>query len=93
MFCYLEHYGTPKLVEEEELPPLVDANVCRTEFQQFCHLVKDNYQALDFQDLGFVIQGKYSEEFPNLVKLVQIALLLPVSSADCEHGFSTQSKD
>ena len=30
--------------------------------------------------------------FPNLTKLVAIGLLLPMSSVDCERGFSTLSR-
>ena len=43
------------------------------------------------QELWNVIADQYSDEFPELLKLSQIALLIPVTTADCERGFSYQN--
>ena len=38
------------------------------------------------------MSSKLNIMFPNLTKLATIGLLLPVSSVDCERGFSTLSR-
>ena len=42
--------------------------------------------------LWAVISTKYNDQFPELIKLAQIATLIPVSTADCERGFSYQNR-
>lgn len=39
-----------------------------------------------------VLNRKYSEEFPNVVTVIKCCLVIPVSSAQCERGFSTQNR-
>ncbi|KAK3098548.1 hypothetical protein FSP39_020539 [Pinctada imbricata] len=34
----------------------------------------------------------YSEVMPNMAKLLKCCIVLPVSSAQCERGFSTQNR-
>ena len=51
-------------------------------------LVKANYCGLSMRDLWAIISTKYNDQFPELIKLAQIATLIPVSTADCERGLS-----
>ena len=44
------------------------------------------------RDLWVIISTKYNAQFPELIKLAQIATLIPVSTADCERGFSYQNR-
>ena len=84
----LDHYGQDKGV----CPALIDANKCKLELQVLVPLVRDNYSGLPFQELWGKIFDKYCEQFPELLKLAQIAMLLPFSTADCERGFSFQNR-
>ena len=83
----LDHYG-----QEKGVKPLVDPNGCKLEYQLLEPLVKANYCGLSMRDLWAVISTKYNDQFPELIKLAQIATLIPVSTADCERGFSYQNR-
>ena len=84
----LDHYGE----EKGGVKPLVDPNGCKLEYQLLEPLVKANYCGLSMRDLWAVISTKYNDQFPELIKLAQIATLIPVSTADCERGFSYQNR-
>jgi hypothetical protein len=77
-----DHYG-PILTSEED---------CSKEYQSYKRVVHANYSGMSFNDLVFVIGAEYSDQFPNLEKLLRISLLIPVSSVPCERGFSTQNR-
>ncbi|XP_074632698.1 zinc finger protein 862-like [Acropora palmata] len=84
----LDHYGQ----EKGGVKPLVDPNGCKLEYQLLEPLVKANYCGLSMRDLWAVISTKYNDQFPELIKLAQIATLIPVSTADSERGFSYQNR-
>ena len=44
------------------------------------------------RDSWAVISSKYNDQFPELIKLAQIATIIPVSTADCKRGFSYQNR-
>lgn len=35
---------------------------------------------------------QYTDEYPNLVKLASVAVIIPVTSVECERGFSCQNR-
>ncbi|KAK2558920.1 hypothetical protein P5673_018538 [Acropora cervicornis] len=78
----LDHYGQ----EKGGVKPLVDPNGCKLEYQLLEPLVKANYCGLSMRDLWAVISTKYNDQFPELIKLSQIATLIPVSTADTKRG-------
>lgn len=51
----------------------------------------DNYLGLTFEEISQKVITELATEFTNITTLYQIALILPMSSAVCEHGFSTQN--
>ena len=51
-----------------------------------------NYPNVDISALWQLLITKHKDEIPNLAKLANICLLLPVSTACCERGFSTLSR-
>ncbi|XP_064612233.1 uncharacterized protein C17orf113-like, partial [Liolophura sinensis] len=65
---------------------LVSKERMEASFLQFKHLAK-SYQVLSFE----VLIRDFNEEFPDFLLLGKIALVLPVSSAPCERGFSIQN--
>ena len=84
----LDHYGEGK----NGHVPHVDCNACRDEWMLMKQLVSKNYPAMQMRPLWELLYSKYRETFPNLLKLVSAALAIPVTSADCERGFSTQNR-
>ena len=76
-----DHYST-----------LLDVHKCKGQFLQFKYLVKSH--RADYEDFDSFIQlllAEYSNIYPDFALLASIALVIPVSSAPCERGFSQQN--
>eukprot|EP00898_Chlorokybus_atmophyticus_P002886 jgi/Chlat1/3599/Chrsp234S03583 len=85
----LAAFGTDKYVTGETFPAVVDADACRREWPEFKHLL---YSAFEDKGLSETIRvltstQQYMELYPNMTKLGQLALVLPVSTAWSERGF------
>ena len=52
----------------------------------------NNYRECSSQD-AWTIMLQNETLFPNVSKLVKIALLIPINTADCERGFSRPDQD
>ena len=50
-----------------------------------------SYKALTFDQFAKLLITEFEEEYPDFVVLTKIALIIPVSSAPCERGFSVQN--
>ena len=63
------------------------------EWQQFRELVHVNYRGHSLPELTKVVHANpvIKESFPMLSKLLATTLTLPVSTADCERGFSVMN--
>ena len=72
--------------------PLVEHQATLAEWNTFVNVVqaKADLKGKDSRELltALVQQTSLQEIFPNLHKLAVIALVIPMSSADCERGFS-----
>ena len=83
----IDHYGPHSVIDSE---------ITKTEFQTFNSVVAANpdLKQLNMRDLmhHVVKTPEFSAMFPNLFKLAAIGLLLPVTTVDCERGFSTLSR-
>ena len=65
---------------------------CKGQFLQFKHFVVSHKQDYgDFEKFTKLILTDYADVYPDLVLLASIALVIPVSSAPCERGFSQQT--
>ena len=82
----LDHYGTHG----------VDSQATKLEFRTFNSVIASNpglKQLTMRQLMSHVIKTpEFNVMFPNLMKLATIGLLLPMSTVDCERGFSTLSR-
>ena len=80
----LDHYGTHGVV---------DSQATKLEFRTFNSVIASNPRLKQLtmrQLMGHVIKTpECNVTFPNLMKLATIGLLLPMSTVDCERGFST----
>ena len=71
---------------------LVTVERCKGQFLQFKHFVVSHKQDYgDFEKFTKLILTDYADVYPDLVLLAFIALVIPVSSAPCERGFSQQN--
>ena len=62
------------------------------EYKQYKRLVVGSYPSTSFSEICGHMMAKYSDMMPNLAKLLNCCVVLPVSSATCERGFSTQNR-
>ena len=86
----IQHFCTPQSSIECE-PPL-DANELRTEFQTFRPFVVRNFGNVDFDTFAKEFLRDYSDMYPQIAALMNIMLVLPVSSVPCERGFSSANR-
>ena len=57
-------------------------------------LVKSQFQKLDYVNLWqtFITKAPYKDNFKDVLKLVEIVLVLPISAAQCERAVSAQNR-
>ena len=86
-----EHYGTAKETENgRELQPVIHSEETKDEWVVFKQFISQNFQSCTIQTL---FKRVYQSEtvlcqYPNVYKLITLALTMPVSTVDCERGFS-----
>ena len=73
-----DHYN---LINQEEL---------QVEWGILKYLIFNNYKGHSFADLLTAIISR-KDQFPNAISLMEISRILPVSSVECERGFSRQN--
>ncbi|XP_071154595.1 zinc finger protein 862-like [Mytilus edulis] len=65
---------------------------CVSEYRQYKRLVIGNFSNSNLSSCVKSVFRNYHEILPNLVKLLELAILIPISSVPCERGFSTQNR-
>jgi hypothetical protein len=86
-----EHDGSAKVTNDGcELPAALDAVEVKDEWIMFKQLISKNFRSCTIQVLlqRLTVNQTLSLQYPNIMKLLTIALTLPVSTVDCERGFS-----
>ena len=72
--------------------PLVNPADCQKEWRELkSTVVFQKYPRDSFVSLWQMIAKFHRDAFPNLIKLAELALVLPVHTADVERGFSAQN--
>ena len=90
----LNHYGSDKanVVRRRVIPAVVDPMKTKMEWSLLKDVVKEQqYPTGKLSMLWSCIFKFHPDTFPNLLKLVQLALTLPLQTADVERGFSAQN--
>ncbi|XP_061192620.1 uncharacterized protein C17orf113-like [Saccostrea echinata] len=77
-----EHFAIQG-IETEQVP---------MEYKQCKRLVIGSFSTSSLSEVCEKLGSEYEDILPNLIKLVQCCTLLPVNSATCERGFSTQNR-
>ena len=86
-----DHYGQSKTTEAgAEFLPVVDTIKTKDEWVVFRQLMGNNFRTCTLQTMAanLLPSAEVKETYPNLIKLMALALTMPVSTAGCERGFS-----
>ncbi|GJP29101.1 hypothetical protein CLOM_g11293 [Closterium sp. NIES-68] len=77
---------------ENKLPG-VELRAMELELKTFCHIMKTHRKDDDFaQGLANMMKTKdWSKSYPNLMRMWQALAVLPLSTVECERGFSRQN--
>ena len=70
----------------------IDTYECLSEYTQYKRLVKGSYQDRSVLEMTTILKDKYSDELSNMLLLLQACVVIPMTSAKCERGFSTQNR-
>ena len=70
---------------------LLDVNRCKGQFLQFKHFVASYKNVHNFDKFVELLLDDYSDIYPDFAILASVAVIIPVSSAPCERGFSHQN--
>lgn len=90
----LEHYGKEAVNVGKTVtrPALIDPVQCKQEWQLAKGIVMEQMYPRDStRKLLQVLYTHHKESLPSLMKLAELALIMPYQTADCERGFSVQN--
>lgn len=89
----IQHFAVQRPMKSgEAVQPVIDSATTRVEWRLAKTVVKENnYPTGKISVIWKVLNDHHSGTFPNLLKLAKIALVTPLSTADCERGFSNQN--
>ena len=59
-----------------------------------CSLLMHAHRTIGLADFckTLLTSSQYMQDYPNLAKLAHVALIIPVTSVECERGFSCQNR-
>ncbi|GJP50675.1 hypothetical protein CLOM_g9812 [Closterium sp. NIES-68] len=71
----------------------VNQRAAELELRTFCHIMKNHRADDDFsQGLAVMLKTRdWPKSYPNLMRLWQAMAVLPLSTVECERGFSRQN--
>ena len=78
------------LLDKYEKSLKLDRDDCVSEYKQYRRLVLGSYSTLNLSACVEAMFRNYQQIIPNVCKLLEVAVLIPMSSVPCERGFSTQ---
>ena len=79
------------LLDKYEKSLKLDRDDCVSEYKQYRRLVLGRYSTLNLSACVEAMFRNYQQIIPNVCKLLEVAVLIPMSSVPCERGFSTQN--
>jgi hypothetical protein len=86
----IAHYGQSTVADRS---PYVDGEKLKREWKD-CSLMMHSDRSLSLADFCklLISTPQYVEDYANMTKLAYIALIIPVTSVECERGFSMQNR-
>ena len=86
------HYGNTVTNDEVVSQPLIDPVKCIEEWSLAKRIIlSQSYPRDKTATLWKLMFEFHSDALPNLIKLAELALIMPYQTADCERGFSCQN--
>ena len=88
------HYGESKETDDGvELEPVLNGEVLKEEWVLFKQMMSKNFNNSSIQGMAkkLLSSSEMQEQVPQMLKLLTLALTVPISSVDCEQGFSKQN--
>jgi len=83
--------SSKRIIHIKKIEPLVDRESCIYKWYSFTNIIKSNFSNISMKILLPHLCEEYFDFFSNIIKLISIAYTIPVSSVECEHGFSKQN--
>ncbi len=89
----IDHYGSDRVSRTSvKSEAIINPADTRMEWAMVKKVVlEQRYPRDSTSQLWMIIQSNHGETFPNLIRLAQIGLVVPLHTADCERGFSSQN--
>ena len=88
----IEHYGKDQETQNGVFAAVIDGPACRREWNIAKRLVLQQKYPHDKMSLLWkIMYQNHKDVIPNLIVLAELALILPIHTADCERGFSNQN--
>ena len=85
----LDHFGVDKTVGCQVHSPIVDSEAARSELEHFGSMMKSYSDCSTWAAQVKVLEDSTARvELPNMMKLLEISLVLPFQSVHTERGFS-----
>ena len=89
----LSQYGEEKTLGDKLVGALVDRNETKIEFENIKSVVlSEGYPRENLETLWCLVKKYHGASFPDMIRLVQLALTSPIHTSDCERIFSLQNK-
>ena len=88
----VNHYGKDKIIDDVVSKAIIDGDKCHLEWNILKRLViQQKYPRDKMSCLWKLIHVYHSDTVPNMIRLANLALIMPYQTADCERGFSCQN--
>ncbi|KAH7352083.1 hypothetical protein KP509_19G029200 [Ceratopteris richardii] len=90
----VDFYGNAKLLENVLIAPIIDGEAFKTEFRKFKHHAKVDFAKMSLIEVASMLANNstWNYAYPNILKVIQIALVQCCSIAICERGFSARTQ-
>jgi len=85
----IDHYGFDKYYLSTKFSPIINSELVRNEWRLLKIIVRKNYLDKSDNEIWANIYETYNEQFPNITTLILLKELTPLTSVQCERGFST----
>ncbi|KAH7373883.1 hypothetical protein KP509_17G078700 [Ceratopteris richardii] len=89
----VDFYGNAKLLENVLIVPIIDGETFKTEFRKFKHHAKVDFAKTSLIEVASMLENNsiWKYAYPNILKVIQIALVQCCNIAICERGFSART--
>ncbi|MCO5549887.1 hypothetical protein L7F22_003361 [Adiantum nelumboides] len=87
-------YGIEKVVNNTRFMPFIDGDAFKDEFRKFKRQANIDFAKMSLIEVASLLANNvcWKDVYPNLLKIVEIALVQCCSTAICERGFSACTK-